>query len=66
MNQARETLAEALIDIDERIQEAKDAMQAADSSRIYQQALEAKVDLPRDRQSIVEKLEELGLEAPGQ
>ena len=65
MNQARETLAEALIDIDERIQEAKDAMQAADSSRIYQQALEAKVDLLRDRQSIVEKLEELGLEDPG-
>lgn len=57
-------IAEALEDIDEAIQEAKDAMLAADSTGIYQQALDAKVDLLRDRQLLVEQLEALGLEGP--
>ncbi|AWY05919.1 hypothetical protein SEA_PIONEER3_96 [Microbacterium phage Pioneer3] len=64
MNEQVQALAEALEDIDERIQEAKDAMIAADSAQIYHQAFEAKVDLLRDRQRIVEQLEELGSEDP--
>lgn len=64
MNEHVQALAEALEDIDERIQEAKDAMLAADSSAIYHQAFEAKVDLLRDRQRIVEQLEEAGSEDP--
>lgn len=64
MSERIQALAEALEDVDERIQEAKDAMIAADSPRIYHQALEAKVDLLRDRQRIVEQLEELGSEDP--
>lgn len=64
MNERIQSLAEQLVDIDESIQEAKDAMLNADSAQIYHAAFEAKVDLLRDRQSLVEKLEELGLEDP--
>lgn len=59
-----ELLADQLVDIDEAIGEAEDAMLAADSAQIYHQAFEAKVDLLRDRQRIVEQLEEVGLEDP--
>ncbi|QZD97687.1 hypothetical protein SEA_PLATTE_95 [Microbacterium phage Platte] len=64
MNQQIATLADELEVIDLAIQEAKDAMIAADSAQIYHQAFEAKVDLLRDRQRIVEQLEELGSEDP--
>ncbi|AWY06425.1 hypothetical protein SEA_TANDEM_96 [Microbacterium phage Tandem] len=64
MNEQVQALAEALEDIDERIREAKDAMMGSDSAAIYHQAFEAKVDLLRDRQRIVEQLEELGSEDP--
>lgn len=64
MSEQVQALAEALEDVDSRIQEAKDAMLAADSAQIYHQAFEAKVDLLRDRQRLVEQLEELGLEDP--
>ncbi|AWY05666.1 hypothetical protein SEA_OLINDD_96 [Microbacterium phage OlinDD] len=64
MNHQIATLADELEVIDLAIQEAKDAMIAADSAQIYHQAFEAKVDLLRDRQRIVEQLEELGSEDP--
>lgn len=64
MSEQINALAEELVDVDERIEEAKSAMQNADSARLHHQAFEAKVDLLRDRQRIVERLEELGLEDP--
>ncbi|QDH48102.1 hypothetical protein LUPINE_94 [Microbacterium phage Lupine] len=64
MSDQREELAQALAYIDEDIQDAKDAMQNADSARMYHRALEVKVDLLRDRQAVVEQLEALGLEDP--
>ncbi|AWY05074.1 hypothetical protein SEA_HORTUS1_96 [Microbacterium phage Hortus1] len=64
MNHQIATLADELEVIDLAIKEAKDAMIAADSAQIYHQAFEAKVDLLRDRQRIVEQLEELGSEDP--
>lgn len=64
MIERTQALAEALYDIDNSIQEARHDMLAADSAQIYHQAFEAKEELLRDRQRIVEQLEEVGLEDP--
>lgn len=64
MSDSREDLAESLSSTDQAIEDVKDAMSEAVGGREYQELLDIKVDLLRDRQAIVEQLEALGLEDP--
>lgn len=57
-------LADKLEDIDEAIQEVKDAISDALSGQEYEELIGIKTDLLRDRQALVEQLEEIGLEDP--
>lgn len=57
-------LADKLEDIDEAIQEVKDAISDALSGQEYEELIGIKTDLLRDRQLLVEQLEEIGLEDP--
>lgn len=64
MTDRREDIAEALFAVEDKIDDIKDAMSEADGAKEYQELLDIKVDLLRDRQAIVEQLEALGLEDP--
>ena len=57
-------LADKLEDIDEAIQEVKDAISDALSGQEYEELIGIKTDLLRDRLALVEQLEEIGLEDP--
>lgn len=57
-------LADKLEDIDEAIQEVKDAISDALSGQEYEELIGIKTDLLRDRLAVVEQLEEIGLEDP--
>lgn len=64
MTDRREDIAESLFAVEDAIDDIKDAMSEAVGGREYQELLDIKVDLLRDRQAIVEQLEDLGLEDP--
>ena len=57
-------LADKLEDIDEAIQEVKDAISDALSGQEYEELIGIKTDLLRDRLAVVEQREEIGLEDP--
>lgn len=59
-----ESLAEALVDIDADIEDAKVAKNNAESPRQYFEIEGIIESLRADRQAIVEQLESLGLEDP--